>query len=79
MSAGQGAPTPPVEGRPMPNVRLNPCKHGKPATMERTENGEGHWIIFTDCCESGIDWKWDRLARMWNATPSPTTSEGTQK
>jgi len=52
----------------MPNVRLAPCKHGNPVTMQRTENGDGdHWAVANDCCESVIDWSWHRLARKWNA------------
>lgn len=52
----------------MPNVKLEPCRHGQPVTMQRTEDGEGdHWFISNDCCESVIDWKWSRLARAWNA------------
>jgi hypothetical protein len=50
----------------MPNVNLAPCQHGKPVSMTRTENGEGHWTIWNDCCESAIDWNWSRLARGWN-------------
>lgn len=64
----------------MPNVKLANCQHDKPVTMTRTENGEGHWLISSDCCESVIDWNWPRLARSWNNSRNvcgPVTHEGT--